>query len=271
MAAPSISPGLPSSSRCSTWRCGTSQRSRGARRAGQGLRPGDQVDRGIESLKTSRHASVARDRRRGARHQRAGRARASWIIDPIDGALSSRLAGVGHAGGTARRRRPAAGWAEIPYLSELRRRRRRRLVHPPGQRRPLRRGRTRRSPRDPALRIPPCSTPRNASRSSGSPARCACSATAALLLVLPARARPRWISSSSRACRPTTSSADSDHRGGRRHRDRPRGTRRSPAGSWSRQRTSGCRRGGGDPEEAVHHDHTRRQTMDDYPYRNRFA
>ena len=177
------------------------QRSRRARQgaAPSGYDPVTEVDRGIETLlreglsaRFPSHAIV------GEEHGTSGPAdaRASWIIDPIDGtrAFISGSPEWGTLVGLRVDGVPAAGWAEIPYLGE-------RFAAVGGDGWFTRqgtaaaaaRGRTRRSPtRSCAARIPPCSTPRNASRSSGSPARCACAALRRrLLLVLSARARPR--------------------------------------------------------------------------------
>ena len=88
-----------------------------------GYDPVTEVDRGIELLlregitaRFPEHAIV------GEEHGTSGpaNARASWIIDPIDGtrAFISGLPEWGTLVGLRVDGRPAAGWAEIPYLGE---------------------------------------------------------------------------------------------------------------------------------------------------------
>ncbi|MBX3028302.1 histidinol-phosphatase [bacterium] len=89
----------------------------------RGYDPVTEVDRGIETLlrealqaRFPEHAIV------GEEHGRSGPAdaRASWIIDPIDGtrAFISGSPEWGTLVGLRIDGRPAAGWAEIPYLGE---------------------------------------------------------------------------------------------------------------------------------------------------------
>lgn len=88
-----------------------------------GYDPVTEVDRGIETLlrkglqaRFPEHAIV------GEEHGTSGPAdaRASWIIDPIDGtrAFISGSPEWGTLVGLTIDGRPAAGWAEIPYLGE---------------------------------------------------------------------------------------------------------------------------------------------------------
>ena len=88
-----------------------------------GYDPVTEVDRGIETLlraglqaRFPDHAII------GEEHGASGPAdaRASWIIDPIDGtrAFVSGAPEWGTLVGLSVDGRPAAGWAEIPYLGE---------------------------------------------------------------------------------------------------------------------------------------------------------
>lgn len=89
----------------------------------RGYDPVTEVDRGIEAL--LRHGIAARFPDHaivGEEHGRSGPAgaRAAWIIDPIDGTRSFVSGGPewGTLVGLQVDGRPAAGWADIPYLDE---------------------------------------------------------------------------------------------------------------------------------------------------------
>jgi fructose-1,6-bisphosphatase/inositol monophosphatase family enzyme len=169
----------------------------------RGYDPVTEVDRGIETLlreglqaRFPDHAIV------GEEHGTSGPAdaRASWIIDPIDGtrAFISGAPEWGTLVGLRLDGRPAAGWAEIPYLGE-------RFAATGGEgwfrrgseRRPLR-TRAHATLADAVLR---CTHPAVFDWRS----RCGCNAGAATATRTACWRSASSTSSSSRACRRTTS------------------------------------------------------------------